>query len=220
MGFLLFGFLQSAVLGVRLFIQLVDDILELVGIPGRTICVVAGILIANNPKLAAIAELAGAAALTGPGAAAAEAGGAAEAGVATGEAIGENITTEAQKAQGLKVTQGEVTETTQARKGNLTGESPEKEGVGGEEKKTELEREMETEEERPPEEIAQEKIFEQISKDEEEQEEDEENDNGAQNTIPSDNTQERAEEIKQKQQMLPKLVDVNEQNDAPTEEEK
>lgn len=64
-GIFTFWFFAKCGFGGPSIIQLVDDLLELVGIPGRTICVVAGILIANNPKLAAVAEMAGAAALTG-----------------------------------------------------------------------------------------------------------------------------------------------------------
>ncbi len=42
--------------GVPSVLQLLDDGLQLVGVPGRTICVIAGILIANNPKFKKIAE--------------------------------------------------------------------------------------------------------------------------------------------------------------------
>jgi hypothetical protein len=44
--------------GAPFVIQLVDCFLELFGIPGRTICTIVGIVIANNPKLEKLAETA------------------------------------------------------------------------------------------------------------------------------------------------------------------
>ena len=67
-GIFTFWFFAKCGFGGPSILQLVDDLLELVGVPGRTICVVAGILIANNPKLAKIAELAATAETGGAGA--------------------------------------------------------------------------------------------------------------------------------------------------------
>jgi hypothetical protein len=145
--------------GMPALIQLVDDMLQIVGVPGRTISVVAGILIANNPKsmLAKAAKLAAAAETGGAG----ELGEAEEAaaGIEGAAAAAEDITTEAQKAEGLAVTQGETVETTQ---GNVPEENaearenaPEAETGGATEEKkesVEAEREAEGAEVRPGEE--------------------------------------------------------------------
>jgi len=64
-GIFTFWFFSKCGFGGPAIIQVADDLLELVGIPGRFICVAASIFMANHPKLAAVAEMAGAAALTG-----------------------------------------------------------------------------------------------------------------------------------------------------------
>ena len=74
-GIFTFWFFAKCGFGGPSIIQFVDDLLELIGVPGRTICVVAGILIANNPKFAAVAEVAAGAATGGAGVAATEAEG-------------------------------------------------------------------------------------------------------------------------------------------------
>jgi hypothetical protein len=229
-GIFTFWFFAKCGFGGPSIIQIVDDILELVGVPGRTICVVLGILLANNSKLAPIVEMAGAALLTGPaGAAAVEAGGAAEVGAAAAAATGEAAVA-AETTVGAEVAEvgGEQGIANKAGGGqqipleNEAGATPEEnQESGAGEKKAELEHEMETEEERPPEEIAREKIFEQISKSVEKQEdneeEEEENKGEGENVVPGDDFQKRAEEIKKKQQALPRLIDVNEQNDEEDE---
>jgi hypothetical protein len=226
-GIFTFWFFAKCGFGGPSIIQVADDLLELVGIPGRTICVVAGILIANNPKLAAVAEMAGAGALTGgAGAVATEAG---EAGAAAeGAATAAKGTEAAAKAEsgveaGVPKTAGET--------GGET-EKPQEKGATTEE-------EMETREERSPEENAQEEIFEQVAQnqnDTEEEEEDKDNqveqsnsnvisiDQGRKNGTVSNidsNNEERAINAKvieirrqQEKPQAPKIIDLREEDKA------
>ena len=157
--------------GAPSIMQYIDDILEPAGIPGRTICVGAGIVVANNPKLAAVtkvAEVAGVAALTGgAGAVAAEGATAAEAGAVTAEAGAAATATEGAAIRGEA-----ATETGASTEGGAHGESGEaggakevssgKEGEEEEKKKKELEEEMEPEEERSPTEVLQEKLLKEV----------------------------------------------------------
>jgi hypothetical protein len=213
-------------------LQLVDDLLELVGVPGRTVCVVAGILIANNPKLAAVAEMAGAAALTGgAGAVAAEAGETAEVGAvaAKGATAAEGAAETAEATTKVESIEGGVEGAGKEAGGTQKGAATSKEQGGGqeaEEKEEELEREMEPEAERPPEEVEKEKLFEQISENEDNRNKDgegvedeqieqtEQATQGGQNSkvVSGDDFQKRADEIRRKQKQLPKMIDINEQN--------
>jgi len=192
--------------------QLVDDLLELVGIPGRTICVLGGILIANNPKLAQVAEVAGAAVVTGgAGAVAAETGEAAEVGAVAAEG--------ATAAEGAATTGGATAEVKSAE--GQVGETTKEVGGGeGEQKKAaeeRFEKEMETEEEKAPEEVAKEKIFEQTQQMPEQKEEEEgKNEVGGavdSNVVSGDEFRKRAEEIAQRQKKLPKIIDLSENNE-------
>lgn len=227
-GIFTFWFFAKCGFGGPAMIQIADDVLSLVGIPGRTICVVAGILIANNPKLAAVAEIAGAAALTGgAGAVAAEAGETAEVGAVAAESA------TAGTAAGAEVAKAETTVvetgtggTTKTIEEAEKDQAPQEEGGGeeAEQKKEELEKEMETEEERSPEEVAQEKIFEEVSRGEEDQNEEEESEDinepverNAQSSgaIPIDGGG-KAHEIRQQQQKphAPKIIDLSEEDKA------
>lgn len=129
--------------------QLLDDVLSTIGIPGRTVCVVFGIYVANNPgsffgrvgQVVATVETGGEAGLVSEGAGALQAGE-----KAAQEA--ENLGSTAIKAEGGAATAGAETgstaDTARAKKA----------------KEEELERKMQPEGERPPEEIAQKEIFE------------------------------------------------------------
>jgi hypothetical protein len=145
--------------------QILDDLLSLVGIPGRTICVVFGIYVANNPN-----SLFG---KIGQTAATIETGG--EAGALK---AGEKTAQEAEKAGGAAAkarekipTTSVQTETERAQKetgGPRTGKETntgEGENEAGKEeraKKEGLEKEMESGAEISPEETAQKEIFEKI----------------------------------------------------------
>lgn len=230
-GIFTFWFFSKCGFGGPAIIQVADDLLELVGIPGRFICVAASIFMANHPKLAAVAEMAGAAALTGgAGAVAAEAGETAEVGVVAAEsataategaAVSGEVTTEAESvAEGGA--RGAVEET--GNESKVSKEAPSgEEGEEAEEKKKKLEEEMEPEEERSPEDVLREKLLNQTptsKEDEDEDDEDEEikgredeqNDQRS-NLVSGADFQKRAEEIKRRQTGLPqapKIIDVNE----------
>jgi hypothetical protein len=223
--------------GAPTIMQYIDDLCEVAGIPGRTICVGAGILVANNPKLAAVtkvAEVAGIAALTGgTGAVAAEGATAAEAGAVTAEAGAA-----ATAAEGTAIS-GEVTaEAGSAVRGGVRGVAEETDGEGRiseeapskeeeeREKERKIEEEMEPEEERSPTKVLQEKLLKEVpssKKDEDENEEEgegEETKRGDQRSNLID-FQKRAEEIRRRQTGLPpapKIIDTNEEGDENIEE--
>ncbi len=130
--------------------QLLDDVLSAIGIPGRTVCVVFGIYVANNPgsffgrvgQVVATVETGGEAGLVSEGAGALQVGE-----KAAQEA--ENLGGTALKAEGGAATSASTEE------GSATGAARAKKA-----KEEELERKMQPEGERPPEEIAQKEIFE------------------------------------------------------------
>lgn len=228
-GIVTFWFFAKCGFGGPSIIQLVDDLLELIGIPGRTICVVAGILIANNPKLAAVVEVAGAAALTGgAGAVAAEAGTTAEVGVAAteGAAAGAEATAE------IGAVEGEAGGAV----GEARGGQPSEEGVSGgeaeegeegrKERLEEEEEKMEPEAERPPEEVEEEKLFEQTPEGQRESEEEENEDeedagqNASQKPLSIDDLRklQHAKEVKERLEHPKAPQDVTTGNEEEDEE--
>ncbi len=190
--------------------QILDDLLSLVGIPGRTICVVFGIYVANNPN-SFFGRI-------GQTAAAIETGG--EAGALSKEAgtleAGEKAAQEAKSVEGTAVkakeeisTGGVQAETGAPRRepgtaegGVNTGEEsePEQEKKAKEEK---LEKEMESGAEISPEETAQQEIFNQIPQVRDQGTEEENNEPGAEekpsNTISIEEGRnfQKAEEVKE-----------------------
>ncbi len=234
-----YWFFSKCGFGASSFMQIIDDLLESVGVPGRTICVGAGIFMANHPKLAAVAEVAGAAALTsGVGAIAAEAGETAEVGAVAAEgatategaAISSEAAAEAESAAGGGI-RGAAEEAEGG--GRIPEEAPSGkegggEGEGGEEeeKRKKLEEEMEPKEERPPEEVLRKELLEQTPTSENEEEEEDEgegeeaegSEQDAQNSnfASGDEFQKRAEEIKRRQTGLPnapKIIPLDEEGE-------
>jgi hypothetical protein len=203
-GIVTFWFFGVCGFGGPSIIQLVDDLLELVGVPGRTICVVSGILIANNQKLEKVAEVAGSLETGGAGRIEATAGEATE--------VGAVVATEARETAEAEVAAGETASATESSATSVEPEAgparreaevvhPEEErGIGEEgegEKKgaeEEIEKEMEPEEERPPEEVEQEKLFEKTP-----QTSEQENEENTEESTPSQNVSLVSETIRKHQ---------------------
>jgi hypothetical protein len=148
-------FFFKAGFGGPAILQLADDLLELVGIPGRTIAVGGGIWIANHPKskLSKLAQTA--AALEGGGIAG-------EAGALEGEAAAVGELGAGTEAAGVA---GEGTEAARGGRGVSGGESgAESEGQPGAKEKSaaeqEAEEKMTPEAEKSPLEVQRKKLFE------------------------------------------------------------
>ncbi len=101
--------------GGTTFLQITDAVLELFGIPGRTIAFLIGVFVTNNPKVAKVATIvavgvatggAGAAAAAAGGGAAAGVGGATAGAVAGGEAAGATAAAEGAGAVGGAAAEG------------------------------------------------------------------------------------------------------------------
>jgi len=207
-GFFTGVFVMKCGFGGPSILQLVDDLLELIGIPGRTACAILGVLMANNSKVAKLAALAtavetggageiaeageaaeGAAAVAGEGAAAAEGAGAAataEEGVQAGatETAEAGVPTEGGPAEEPKP-EGVEGHTPKEAAEERAEEEPQglpsetEEETGGEsEEGKEGEDISATESEESPEEIAKRKLFEEVSGSQDQEEGEEENGEG------------------------------------------
>lgn len=223
-GIFTFWFFAKCGFGGPAMIQIADDLLSLVGVPGRTICVVAGILIANNPKLAAVAEVAGATALTGGAGAVAGAGEAAEAGTAV-----EGAATAAKSAEAgaNAVTEVESAESNAQKTIHEAG-GEQRASKENEEEKSEEETERKLREEEAakkmllgaeitPEEQAQQEIFGKVAQEEEKQDENEQIEQSKQgSSVVSINEGRKASETKREQQKphAPKIIDLREEDKA------
>ena len=155
-GIVTFWFFMKCGFGGPAMAQILDDVLESIGIPGRTICVGFGIYIANHPN-SSIGKI-------GQTAAALETGGESGA-LSEGLQEGEAAAKEAESAveTAAKTEKGATAEME-------AGQATEKSGEpgGGEakkEKEQEEEKKMEPEEEKEPEEVAKEKLFEETPMD-------------------------------------------------------
>jgi hypothetical protein len=155
-------FFMKCGLGAPALAQVLDDVLESIGVPGRTICVGFGIYLANHPK-SALGKI-------GQAVATVESGG--ESGAMEGLQEGETVAKEAESTAATAA---------KAEKNTVAGaeEKPPSEKSKGEEesrkeKEEEEEKKMEPEEEREPEEVEKEKILEQTPQEPERQEESEE----------------------------------------------
>jgi hypothetical protein len=233
-----FWFFVKCGFGAPAIIQLVDDVLELVGIPGRTICVIAGILIANNPKLAKLAEVA---ATIETGGASKELEGAEEA-LKAGRAA-EGITAAQGEASVMQSREG-ITQAVapEAPKGNLSGteagdvrseeisgSAPGGEAGGGNEEESkedqrkkadeEAEKKMRSGAEITSEENLENEIFDpemgkrKDDKREDDEGADEEEDKQKSKVVSGDKFQEyakKSEETKREQKQQPKMIDLNE----------
>lgn len=158
-----FWFFAKCGFGGPSIAQLLDDILEVVGIPGRTICVGFGIYLANNPNsfLGKIGGTVAAIETGGEGALAKEAGGAMKTGEAEIKKVSKKAPNEVE-SQAEKASFGvEVAPSTAAAPATTSQEAGDAAKKEKEEQQKKIEESMESEAQKSPVIIMQERLLEQ-----------------------------------------------------------